>query len=394
MQSTTLAILLEEMNREKDIDNLEEQYKVKALDGAIRRLRRESVFPWTIKKGSLKVFNGVKEYPVASDHDELIYLDPTNLESYSQAARFFNTSLQQFYEDVMSSRNLITEIWDGGTPMLGVNYKDLGLESIELDNAEDSDNYSVTDDAVSVSEDTVNFKEGNGSIRVVITNSAGEASIVNTFASALNDSLYKNKYHFRWIYLDAVPTSIDMQLRTSTVNFLRTTITAQFSGQAFKADSWNKIAQNLDEATEIGTFDSSNITSEKLTLYGASTGVYYLDNCSLREWKLFDYWYYSKNVVMANGSTSADQEKFWRSSNYDTADSLIGDAEWIDVILYEAMEGLLVGINNVNLFSYVMRKKKEAWDAFDAKYPNMVPVITTMRNRFDNDPIIKNLYGR
>lgn len=391
MQSTTLAILLEEMNREKDIDNLEEQYKVKAIDGAIRRLRRESVFPWTIKKGSLKVFNGVREYPVASDHDEIIYLDPTNLEAYGQAARFFNTSLQQFYEDVMSDRNLMTEIWQDGTPQLGVNYKDLGLESIQLDTAEDSDNYTPTGDAVSVSEDLVNYREGSGSIRIVVTNSTNVATIKNTFPVALSDSLYASKYHFRWIYLDAVPTSIEMRLQTDDSNYLKTVVTTQFAGQAFKADSWNLIAQNLDEATEMGTFDSGSIASEQIILNGAATGIYYLDTAGLRQWKLFDYWYYSKYVVMADGSTSADQEKFWRNSNYNTADSLIGDQEWIDVILYEAMEGLLVGINNVNLFSYIMRKKKEAWDAFSAKYPDMVPVVTTIRNRFDNEPIIKSL---
>ena len=385
---------MEEMNREKDIDNLEEQYKVKAIDGAIRALRRESVFPWCVKKGSLKVFNGVKEYPVASDHDELMFLEPTNIENYASTARFFNTTPKQFYQDVMSNRNLLAEIWDAGTPMLGVDYKDLGLESIELDNAEDSDNYAASDDAVSVSEDTVNYKEGNGSIRVVITSSTAVATIKNTFTTAQNDSLYKNKYHFRWIYLDAVPTSIEIRLQTDDSNYIKTVVTAQFSGQAFKADSWNLIAHNLNEATEIGTFNSASIASEKIILNAAATGVYYLDTANLREWKLFDYWYYSRYVVMASGSSAADQEKFYRSSDYNTADSLIGDQEWIDVILFESMERLLVGINNVNLFSYVMRKKKEAWDAFDSKYPNMVPVPTTMRYRFDNDPITSNLYER
>jgi hypothetical protein len=96
-------------------------------------------------------------------------------------------------------------------------------------------------------------------------------------------------------------------------------------------------------------------------------------------------------VIVAAGSSSADQEKFWRSGTSESQDALVGDAEWIDVIIYEALEGLLVGINNVNLFSYVMRKKKEAWSAFDAKYPNMVPAVTTNRYRFDDDPIIKSL---
>lgn len=392
MQTTTLDILLEEMNRNKDIDNLETQYKVKAIDGAIRALRRASVFPWQIKKGSLKVFNGVKEYPVASDHDELLYIDKVSLESYNDTARFHNTSLQQFYEDVMSNRNLMAEIWDAGTPMLGIDYKDLGLSSVLLDNAETAGNYSVSGDATSVSADTVNYKEGNGSMRVVVTSSTTIATIVCTFTTAQNDSLYKNKYHFRLIYLDAAPTSIEMRLRTSAGNYISTVVTTQFSGQAFKADSWNLIAHNLNEATETGTFNSASIAGDEIVLNGAATGIYYLDTANLREWKLFDYWYYSRNLIIASGSSSPDQEKFYRSSTWNTADTLIGDQEWIDVLLYEALETLMADIENVKLFSYVMRKKKEAWDAFDAKYPNMVPVITTNRYRFDNNPQIKNLY--
>lgn len=391
MQTTTLALLLEEMNREKDIDLLEEQYKVKALDGAIRRFRRASVFPWTIKKGSLRVFRDVKEYPVASDHDELLYLDPASLASYAETARFHNTSLQQFYEDVMSSRNLMAEIWDSGTPMLGVNYKDFELENTELDDAEDSDNYTASDDATSVTEDLVNYKEGNGSIKVAVTASSNIATVKTTFPVAQNDSDYKGKYHFRWVYLDAVPTSIEMRLQTDDSNYLKTVVTTQFAGQAFKADQWNLIAQDLNTATAVGTFNSASIVSEKIILNGAATGTYYLDTASLREWKLFDYWYYSKNVVVASGSSSADQEKFYRSSTYETADALVGDAEWMDVIIFEAMESLLPGINNVNLFSYIMRKKREAWDEFDAKYPNMVPAITTNRYRFDDNPQIKSL---
>ncbi len=100
MESTLLSTLLSDMNRWRDVSFLEEQYKVRSLDAAIRRLRRESVFPWTIQKSTLRVFDEVLEYPVKSDHDELAYLDNQKGDNYAQKERFFYTSLQQFYEDV------------------------------------------------------------------------------------------------------------------------------------------------------------------------------------------------------------------------------------------------------------------------------------------------------
>ncbi len=394
MQTTTLAILLEEMNRKKDISNQETGFKVKAIDGAIRRLRRKTVFPWMIKKGSLRVFRDVKEYPVASDHDEILYLDRTNLNSYADAARFHNTSLKQFYEDVMSFRNLMAEIWDEGTPMIGVDYKDQALSNINLDNAEDADDYAASDDADSVAEDNVNFKEGNGSIKIVITNSAGINTVKNTFKVALDDSNYKSKYHFRWRYLDNIPDSIEMRLQTDDNNYLKTVVTTQFAGQAFKADQWNLIAQDLNEATEVGSFDSGNIAGDKIIVNGEATGVDYQDAADLRQWKLFDYWYYSRNTVLSSGASSPDEEQFYRSSDYDTNDSLVGDKEWMDVVLIDAMESIMAELDNPTLFSWLMRRKTDVWNDFFAKYPDMVPAITTNKYRFENEPITRNLHDR
>jgi hypothetical protein len=203
---------------------------------------------------------------------------------------------------------------------------------------------------------------------------------------AQNDSKYKDKYLFRWIYLDAVPTSIEMRLQTDDSNYISASVIAQFSGQSFKADSWNLIAIDLNTATATGTFNSASIASDKTILTGAATGIYYLDSAYLRQWKQFDYWYYSKYLVIASGSSSPDQEKFYRNSDWNTADALIGDEEWIDVILYEAMEAIVAEKENATLFSYIMKKKTEAWNDFYDKYPNMVPAITENYYRFENNP--------
>jgi len=395
MQSTLLSVLISRMQRWRDIANVEEQYLVRDLDSSIRELRRNFQFPWTLQKGSLKVFNEVDTYPVASDHDEMAYIEKDNIETYSQTARFFNTDMKQFQQNMENQRNIMTEIWDGGTKMIGLKYKNGTLQSQTLSTAETVADYAVSGDATAVAKDTVMYKRGSASMKITITSSAGTATITNDTISTFSDTKYKSKYQFRWIYLDAVPTSITMQIRTDASNYLATTVTTQFSGQALKADQWNLIAQNLDEATETGTFDNTSIAAEAIVLTGAGTGTYYLDESNLREWELMDYWYYSMYNVMLTGSTSADQEYFYNSSEvYSTDSSLIGDSEWIDTTMYDA---ILTGINakeNAQVFGFISRKRQDAWSEVMKKYPSLTPLITSKKYRYENNPGRWPTHGR
>lgn len=388
MRSTALSTILSRMNRWPDVENIEEQFKIRDLDMALRELKRDIEPPWTLVKGSLRVFPDVFEYPVATGHDELAYIDKNNIDSYSDAARFYNTSLQQFYEMVNATRNLITEIWNQGTKMLGVNYKDEGLSSQLLNNAETASEYTGSDDAGTPVLDTVFFKKGSGSIRVPVTLSSGTATIKNTF-TAFSNSKYKKKYHFKWIYLAAVPTSISLRFQVDDSNYLETTgITTQFSGQALVANQWNLVAHDLNTATEVGTVSaSSSWASEKIILIGATTGNYYIDESNLREWTLLDYWYYSRYYVATLASSTPNQEFFYNSSEvYSTDSKLVGDDEWADVIMYDA---LLISINernNTAIYAEIKERKEKAWNKLMATYPSMKPLITTQRYRFDNNP--------
>ena len=391
MEKTLLSTIISRMDRWQDIANIEEQYKVRDLDTSLREQRREMQPPWALKKGSLRIFSDVLEYPVASDHGELGYLESQNIENYSNSLRFFSTSQKQFQQMVVSTRNLFAEIWDNGTKMLGINYKEDDLGSKRLSTAEVVDDYTVSEDAISVDKDTVVFKKGNASMRVSIVNTTDMAIITNTFTSFL-DSKYKSKYHFRYIFLPSIPTSIEMQLRTDDSNYLTTSVTEQFSGAALKAGQWNLIAHDLNTATEVGVFDSNTIASESLILTGAATGEYYVDDSSLKEWKLLDYLYYSTFNIATDGSDVPDQKYFFDElQEYASDSSLVGDDEWIDVIMYNA---LLISINeekNNEVFKLIIGKRDMAWDKFSEKYPDMVPVITTMRYRFNNNPGVGGL---
>lgn len=389
MTTTSLSTLLNRMDRWQIISTVEEQYKVKDLDEAFRTLRREIVMPWNLKKSSLKIFHDVLEYPMADDHDELAFLDDSaNPNIFSERPRFRFTSIKEFYENP-DYRNDLAEIWDGAERYLGVRYNSKGQTSQVLNNAEDEDDWTVSGDATSAEYQTVVFKDGNGSIKISITNSTDSATIKNTF-TAFSDANYKRKYQFKLIYLDAVPDSggIEMRFQVDDSNYLTTTVTTQFSGQSFKADAWNLIAQDLNEATEVGTITTaSEWASEIIIPSGLETGTYFIDHSDLREWSLMDYWYYSNFSVATVGATEPDQEYFLNSSEvYATDSSIVGDTEWTDVIMYDAMLTTLTDKEvKPDLYNRIYARRQKAWDDLINKYPSLEPVITTLNYRFTTD---------
>lgn len=392
IRSTKLSTILGRMQRFQDVlQNSNEVYQVRDIDEAIRALRRLIQFPWALQKGSLRVFSDVYEYPVATDHDELAYLDDSKAEDYSQKARFKYTSLQQFYEDP-NNRNQIAEIWNGNERKLGVNFKTLNLSNQILDNGEIASYYTGSDDAGTPVLDQVFYKEGNGSIRVPVTYSAGTATIKCSLPNSIADTLYRRKYHFRWVYLPVVPTAIEMRLQTDDSNYLATTsITTQFDGTPFKANQWNLIAHDLNTATATGTFNENSIVSEKiiLTIPATGSGDYYIDAGYLREWTLIDYWYYSIYNIIASSGATASKEYFYDDTAtpaYDTNDSLVGDSEWADCVSYFAIITNLIDIKaKTETITMFQNRLNDAWDALMMKYPSLDPVIITDKYNFVDD---------
>ena len=386
MDTTSLANILSRMDRYAVLASIEEQSKVYDLDEALRALKRKYQFPWAKKKGSLKVFNDVVEYPVASDHDELAFLDESaNPNEYAERPRFKFTSHQEFLENP-DYRNDLAEIWNNGTKYLGVRYSTKKGTSTRISDAETEGDYDYADDVTGIDYQTVYYKKGNGSIQVDITSSSGTATITNDIAT-MSLTNYKRNYHFRWIYLDSAPTSIQMQLRTDASNYLYSdAITTQFSGQAFEEDAWNLIAYDLNEANEQGTFDNTSINSEAVVLTGAGTGTYYLDESHVRQWALMDYYYYTKYGIKTVSASIADQEYFLEDSVYSTDYDLVGDKEFADVVMYDAMLRALADKENNQLANDVKGWRDDAWKDLFKQYPTEQPLIITSKYNFINDP--------
>ena len=130
-------------------------------------------------------------------------------------------------------------------------------------------------------------------------------------------------------------------------------------------------------------------------LNDAPTGIYYLDESNLREWELFDYWYYGLNNVITLGNTLPDQAYLFNSSEvYSTDSKIIGDDEWIDAVMYDAM---LVSINetkNSVIYQEINKRREKAWTKLTERYPSMVPIIVTQKYRFNHNPGGSGYYNR
>lgn len=371
------------MDTYQTVSTIEELFKVRFLDDALRAFKRKIQAPWTLQKSSLRVFHDVLEYPVESGHDELAFFD-NNKKQWSSKPNTRYTSIREFYEDP-NNRNDLAEIWDGGTRFIGLRYEGDGQGSTLLNAAETASDWSVSGDATAVTKDSVFYKDGNASIRVSVTNNVNTATI-SASNTSISDSNYLRKYFFIWVYFAGVPTSVTLRFGNDATNYLYKSVTTQFSGQAFKAGQWNLLAMDLNAASTQGSISSSAFDYQAIILTGTTTGNYYIDASYLREWELLDYWYYSKYYVAPDAGTTATQEYFYGSDEtYSTDDNLVGDSEWVDVIMYDALTLAFADKENSKVYSVIKERREDAWNDFFDIYPSLRPIITTSKYNFETD---------
>lgn len=385
VQSTTLNEILDDMMRWQTVSTVPEANLVRDLDSAIRSLRRTPNLPFYQKKSSLKVFPDVFEYPPAADHDYLIYLDVTPQDvPYGAKLRARYTSLKQFYENP-DDRNELAEIWQNGGLSLGVrinNNNINGFSSSVVDTATSTSGYTASGDASNLVVDTVNFITNNSSIRFTITESSGTATVTDDFDS-FTDADYQQKYFFQWIFLDGLPDSITLRFGADSSNYLSATITEQFAGQPFIADQWNLIAFDLNGATTTGTINTSTVFAySAVILTNAPSGTYNLDESSVKQWSLLDYWYFSQYSVKTAAGSSASKQFFMSNGAYDTTDELVGPKTWKDVIMYEALILTFTDKENFSVLEMIRQERDKAWEAMMNEWPSLKPQVTTNRYRY------------
>lgn len=395
LRTTTLSAMLNRMDRYQEVSVVEQTYKVRDIDEAIRTLRREMSPPWVQKQTTIAIFKDVLIYPVASDHQHLALVEQSlNKEipgSFRPRLNSRYTSLKQFYQD-RDPRNLICEIWDGGERFLGIRYKNINATSARISSTTAS-NYTASGDASGITAETVQTIDGVDSIKFTVTLSASSATVTEALTS-FSDADYLKKYFFRQVYFDSVPTNVQLRFGNDSSNYLSKTVTTQFSGQAFKADAWNLLAFDLNTATTTGTITSTAFDYTAIILTGAATGTYFIGPAYLRGYRNLDYYYYSIYNIKTESGSVLDKEYFFTDSTntYATGDSLVGDSEWIDCVVFDASLSSLSDGKNKDVIQTIAEKRATAWRLLQERYPDNAEIIITEKYSFGEDPNLDNLY--
>jgi hypothetical protein len=396
--STLLSTMINDQNQYQTLQQIPEENKVRFIDQVLKTESIDYKFPFRRKKVSLRVFDGVYEYPMESDYDGLSFLD-NDEEVYQDRARFIYRSFNEFLED-KDYRNDFAEIHENGSVYLGCRYQLKNAGSRLLNNAEVVGNWSVSGDATTVEYDNVFRKEGNGSMKVSVVASTDQV-IIETALTSFSDTNYNRKYHFVLIYLPSVPTSVVLGLGNDDTAYFYQTMTTQFAGQAFQANAWNLIAYDLNEANEIGTVSTSAFDYQRIVINGVSTGYYYIDSSYVREWELLDLWYHSKNLVMLEDGSYQELFYNYTTEEYFATSYLIGPREWANFINLHAM---ILGAIDKNdnflkqdlmtlMYGGVLRGKNVVGmeEKLKNRYKSISPIITNSNWNFRNNPINTNI---
>jgi hypothetical protein len=135
------------------------------------------------------------------------------------------------------------------------------LDSMDTDN---STNWTASNDATTITDDTNVKKEGSGSMKFNIdtTLSGLDRATLTRTVTSTDLSTYVDKGVFRiWADLPSVTDldSLSFNWKTDESNYYKATVTTQADGTAFEV-GWNELNFVWLGATEVGSPSSNNIT--------------------------------------------------------------------------------------------------------------------------------------
>ena len=380
--TTKLSTILNDMNAYQTIQTIDEAYKVRFIDSAIKDETPSYKLPFRRRKTSMRVFPGVILYPLFSDYEELSYMDNQGQE-YEDRARFKFQSYNEFLED-KDYRNDLAEVYQDGVVFLGCRYEPLNAISTLVNNYTDVTKYTYSGDVTSLAKDDVTFYDGQSSILATVVNNTGVMQVEDIFNQYV-DSTYKRKYNFRWLFIPSGVTAITMKYGLDSSNYLYKDVSTQFSGAPFEADNWNLVAFDLNTANTVGTI-TGTFGWEAIQIANPPSGYYYFNSSYVKSWSLLDCYYYTKNnVIKADGITWSEQFIDTSTEAYDLSDTLIGPREWANYIGYQAMLRCLADKQDDALYGKIFGMISTAEKKLKDRFPVVKPLITNSNWRFRND---------
>jgi hypothetical protein len=284
-----------------------------SMDAALDALLIEVDFPEAEKTSALTpIFDRVTSYSPPSDMrgDTILEVRPYPSGDKTQGINLERNQTWEF------DRNYF---WERNSGRYAIEYN-AGVKTLRLFPEKDSaanyilhncntydqnGTWAAVAGAGSIETDTGIFVEGSGSVRW--TASANTTTIANSTMTAVDTSSVAvgKSVLFADIYLPITTvTSVTVRWGSDSSNYFEGTVTTNYSGSDWVV-GWNTIGASYENATTVGSPDTSDIDYVYISLVGTafSGEIFRVDNYALRDGDLFQIKYYTKNLVETAAGT-------------------------------------------------------------------------------------------
>jgi len=240
------------------------------------------------------IYSDVFNYPLPADvqTNRIIDIRPQVNRSVSENVTYvYDARFDQFKTD-----NTFNVDYNQGVKTLRLSKAiNDGQTLNECDTITSNGTWSVGDDATNLTNDSLNFVSGNGSLNFDTDGSGTTASLSNSTMTAVDlEDVEDQSTMFAWVYMPVAITNATLTWGSSSAAHWAATVTANHDSTSFQI-GWNLLAFEWNGATETGTPDSSAVDYLKMSITydGAADTDYRLDSIVSRLGSIWEAKYYS-----------------------------------------------------------------------------------------------------
>lgn len=335
--------------------------------------------PTTERTSNLLVFSGVYEYPKPDDFAG--WFAPQR--PYGMTTPWFVNTTQTeltttYYGNQTSFKfdreNQFLVVSFNNTQSNGENNSASTGNNVsinECDSLTDNGSWAVSGDGTNLIVDSQIFVSGSGSLRFTVISNTGSTVLTCTSQNAV-DLATMVQQGFFFLSLDCPQTNTtaltNVKFRLGSTAGLATdyyefTTSTWYRGDSIK-NGFNQVGFNALDATTVGSPNSASLTYMTVTLTGAPTGIYRLDNIFAALPTYFQLPYYSKYNVKADDGT-------YKLNPTATDDTILCPDEANDALVFKCLEHLATyNLKNLILPSYFSGLLQPFENILQIKYVN------------------------
>jgi len=301
--------------RDKTNGTVESADMTNFFNRAIDELKSRHEFPGTKQRAEFNIYSGVNEYPVPSGYKSVI-----DFRAENDSVDFEKRTSKEFWHDVTLLNNIHADDNYNETKILLVNRTTVKSNELlhDCDSLTSNGTWAIdaTTDAVNLTLDEAEKKQGSGSLNFDLDVSVGAgnaASITNSTLTAVDLDAHENQsVLFAWVYIPDTTylSSFGLRWGSDASNYWSNTVTAQYSGISFKT-GWNRIGFVWNTATATGSPSASAVDYLQFTVnYSVSQTDdtdFRLDEIRSIVPERATINYYSSNFTKSSGGTPMSQ---------------------------------------------------------------------------------------